>query len=132
MLKLLLIEMVSADHHALSYGEGESKTFPTEVSAVMDCIYQNLDKPLTATALADLAGFHPAYFNQYFKKHVGVTPAAYIAKCKMEFAQYLVCNTQKEIKEIASILGFSDQFVFSKKFRKFYGMSPTKMRKIRI
>jgi len=47
---------------------------------------------------------------------------------KMEYAQYLLANTGTAIKEIARSLGYSNEFAFSRAFRRAYGSSPSKWR----
>ncbi|MBR0365434.1 MAG: AraC family transcriptional regulator [Clostridia bacterium] len=63
-----------------------------------------------------------------FKKKTGISPGQYIIRCKMMRAAELLSDTSMKISDIASTLGFSDQYAFSKAFKNSFGESPTAFR----
>ena len=68
------------------------------------------------------------YLSRMFKKKMGITIQEYALKKKIEIAcRYIEMNMP--ICEIADLLGYSDQFVFSKIFKKKMGMSPLQYKK---
>lgn len=68
------------------------------------------------------------YLSRLFKKKMGMTIQEYALNKKIEMAKrYLEMNIS--IYEIADLLGYSDQFVFSKMFKKKVGMSPLQYKK---
>lgn len=129
LLKLILIEMLNhyTNNH-LAALSGNEEILPDSVSCVLNYIHHNLNRELTSARLAQIAGYNAVYFNCYFKKYTGVTPFIYINNYRMEYAHRLVCETGKSLSEIAGLIGYSDQFSFSKKFKKYFGTSPSKMR----
>lgn len=64
-----------------------------------------------------------------FKKFIGQTPIDYILKIRMERACSLLTNDNLSISEVSNSIGYSDQFVFSKQFKKSMGETPSAFRK---
>ena len=56
---------------------------------------------------------------------MGISPRQYIVRCKMKKALELITGSDVKISEIAETLAYSDQYAFSKAFKKFYGESPS-------
>jgi AraC family transcriptional regulator, transcriptional activator for feuABC-ybbA operon len=46
-------------------------------------------------------------------------------KIKVDKAKEIIIEGDKKIKEVAQILGFTDEFYFSRIFKKIEGISPT-------
>lgn len=65
-----------------------------------------------------------------FKAQTGLTPTQYLRKIKMESAADMLRNTYRRVTEIASRLGASSDSRFARDFKKVYGMTPTKYRKL--
>lgn len=59
---------------------------------------------------------------------VGMTPSSYVQHIRMETARRLVAETDLTMAEIASRVGVSDQFYFSRLFKEHFGMPPRKYR----
>lgn len=64
-----------------------------------------------------------------FKTRMGIGTVEYIKNTKMEVACCKLAGEELTIGEIAELLGYADQFVFSKCFRNYYGVSPSEYRK---
>lgn len=133
IFKLFLVEMLKADvRNQVSFVAPDSSTKPDELFEVLYYIHGHLSENLTVEKLAETAGFNPSYFSRYFKRYMGVSPIRYINEHKMNFAKHFISTTDKPLKEIAAMLGFPDQFAFSKKFKDNFGVSPSEFRKINI
>jgi AraC family transcriptional regulator, transcriptional activator for feuABC-ybbA operon len=59
-----------------------------------------------------------------FKNNLGRTPVDYINQVRINKAKELLLHTNGTIKEIAFQTGFSDEFYFSRVFKKMEGKSP--------
>ncbi|GGG65235.1 helix-turn-helix domain-containing protein [Paenibacillus radicis (ex Gao et al. 2016)] len=75
--------------------------------------------------LAELAGLHPTYFSQLFKRNLGKTPVSFLAHLRMNKAKEMLLQTDRSIREIAQDVGYSDEFYFSRRFKEMSGYSPT-------
>ena len=69
------------------------------------------------------------WFNRTFKKVTKVTPIQYIISLRITSAINLLENTDHNIKQIASMVGYDDEYYFSRLFKKNTGLSPTEYRK---
>lgn len=71
------------------------------------------------------------YFSRVFKNVMGVTFKDYVLDCKMNRAQLYLEETGMRIKDIAMRLGYSDQYAFSRQFKKSKGIYPSRVREIK-
>ncbi len=84
-------------------------------------------------SLAELAlGYHisESQLSHIFKRVTGYAPIEYLMSCRLSAAKNLLSTTDKSIKEIIDLCGFSDESNFSRTFKKKVGMTPTEFRKI--
>lgn len=69
-----------------------------------------------------------SYVCTYFKAQTGQTLNQYLTEYRMERAMQLLADERCQITEISSRVGYHDDNYFSKSFRKFTGLSPSKYR----
>ena len=100
-----------------------------EVSKVLNYIHSHINERIQLAQLAQLVNFNETYLCTVFRAHTGTSIINYINQTKIEHAAAELRSTKRQIKEIASDLGFSDQFYFNKMFRKYYDISPSQYRK---
>ena len=97
--------------------------------SVLEYIQDYLDTPMTIPQLAKMANLNPTYFSNLFGKLIGTPPLQYINKRRIEKAQELLLGTDETLYQIAQQVGFSDEYYFSRLFKKFVGISPDHYRK---
>jgi len=68
------------------------------------------------------------HFIRIFKQERGITPYAYLQRCRLETAKTLLRMSTLSITDIASSCGFSDIYNFSRFFQSKTGVSPRKFR----
>lgn len=84
-------------------------------------------------SLSDLAvGYHisESHLSHIFKSVTGYAPIEYLMSCRLSAAKNLLSSSDKSIKEIIDLCGFSDESNFSRTFKKKVGMTPSEFRKI--
>jgi AraC-like DNA-binding protein len=79
--------------------------------------------------LAELAGLSAGYFLRAFRRAYGVPPMVYQGRLRVAAARTLLRSTDLGCKEIADRLGYSDEFHFSKSFRRAAGCPPGQYRR---
>ncbi|WP_168119856.1 AraC family transcriptional regulator [Paenibacillus sp. HB172176] len=89
-------------------------------------IHEHLHKSLTMSELASLVSFSEKYFITFFKKALGITPGQYMYQIRMNRAREYLYMKKYSIQQIASLLGYPDAFSFSKAFKKYYHVPPSK------
>ena len=89
---------------------------------------RNLHKGLTLKILAEFLGYSEKYCSDLFHSTMGESFSGYLKRRRTAAAAALLTTTEKSIVEIASALGFSDQFAFSHFFKRATGRSPRDFR----
>lgn len=82
--------------------------------------------------LADLGrelGVSQAHLSQLIRRHTGRTYSELVQEKRMARAKELLAYTEIAVMDIAIEVGYSDQFYFSKLFKRLWGMSPNAWRK---
>ena len=70
-----------------------------------------------------------AYLSQLIHRHTGKTYSELVQERRMNRAKELLAYSDEPVMDIAIEVGYSDQFYFSKLFRRVEGMSPNAWRK---
>lgn len=81
---------------------------------------------------ADLAAevrLSPSHLIKAFKGSFGLTPQAYVAQCRVQYAKKLMLSTGEPLAQIALACGFADQAHFSTYFRRVTGNTPAQWRR---
>jgi AraC-like DNA-binding protein len=88
-------------------------------------VNQNIQaSELDLTELLHNIKMSKAKFTSVIKTHTGSTPYQLWLLYRVNRGKQLLSNSENSIKEIASCLGFSDEFYFSRIFKKKEGCSP--------
>lgn len=98
------------------------------IRLAMDYIGANYLSNPSVSQLASLANLSEKRFISNFKNTVGLSPGQYINQLRMRKAAELIRNTDKKMSEIAGMIGYADQYAFSKAFKRTFGESPTDFR----
>jgi len=93
---------------------------------VFKYVNNHLHKSIKINELAAFVGISEKYFITYFKKALGITPGQYIYQIKMNRAREYLNEKKYTIQQIANLLGYPDPFTFSKSFKKYYNVAPSK------
>lgn len=78
--------------------------------------------------IANHAGYSKYYFCRCFKEITGYTVNSYINSVKIEHAKELLTTHNQSVSEVSEICGFSDISYFTKIFKKYTGVLPSKLK----
>ena len=95
-------------------------------------ILNNYRSRITLDTVAAYAGLTPSYVSALFKREMQIGFKAYLNSLRMEYARKLLISTEQSIKQICEESGFEDVPNFIKRFKAYYGITPTIMRKKRL
>ena len=93
----------------------------------MNMHYKEAD--LNMSMLADYLQISSVTLAVEFKNETGVSPSDYLASLRMEQAKKLLKETDLLIKEISLAVGYEDDHVFMRRFKKYTGKTPGQYRK---
>ncbi len=98
------------------------------LSQILGYIEKNHSAEINLSSLSNSFGFSRSYIARLFKNELGMTSADYINKVRISIACELLCSSDLRMSEISRRAGFSEQYYFSRVFRRHCGMSPTEFR----
>lgn len=90
----------------------------------IDYIYENLQRQITVSELAEREGLSTGYFSRLFIKETGMNVNQFINETKVKTAQNMLMYSDFSILDISTSLGFSSQSAFSSVFKKVSGVTP--------
>ncbi len=100
-------------------------------NCVMSYIYENLFNPeLTRETTANNFQLNPAYISQLFTKHTQGTFNQFINCERIDMATSLLESTNKPVKEISTLCGFTSPEYFIRVFKKIKNQSPARYRRL--
>ena len=103
--------------------------YTKEIKNAMNYIENNLNEGIRLEEAAALAGFSKYHFQRVFKRETGLNLYEYIQKRRLAEASSLLLNSNIRILDIAVYLCFESQEVFTRAFKKVYGLPPGQYRK---
>jgi len=98
----------------------------------IDFLTNNIHENLQLADLANASGYSLSRFKVKFRDEIGITPAEYITRQKIEKSKELLLTTNDSITEIAYSLGFSSSNYFCAVFKKIMDSTPTDFRRINL
>lgn len=104
--------------------------YQSRINRVIDYIDTHLGETLSLQKIAAISHFSPFHFHRIFTFMTGETPLDYIQRIRIEKAASRLFDKKGTISEISYDYGFGSPSLFSRTFRKYFGMSPSEFRQI--
>jgi YesN/AraC family two-component response regulator len=102
----------------------QSKTY-TNAAKLQNYLNSNYSKKISSTVIETLFESNYDYLNRIFQKLTGTTIFSYLGMVRIAKAKELILTTSLKFTDIAYLVGFDDQYYFSRFFKKSTGMTPT-------
>ncbi|MUT68781.1 response regulator [Paenibacillus sp. NEAU-GSW1] len=131
------------DHYVFYYGDFNWSLYPqqpseeelnAQTSMIVDKAKSYINdnyaqKGLTLQEVAQSNHVSPNYLSYLFKKETGINLWEYVIKLRMEESKRLLLQTDLRRYEISERVGYESPEHFSKIFKKYYGVSPSELKK---
>ena len=102
---------------------------PDMASKAVAYMKENYSSPdLTMAALAEMLSISPVTMSVEFKNRMGVNPSDYLGIIRMEKAKELLKTTSLKVKDVSVAVGYEDEHVFMRRFKKYVGKTPGQYR----
>lgn len=122
LLLRFLLDVLEASRHS-------RQEVSEAIRAVQAVIAENLDERLPVARLARAAHLSQSRFKARFKDEVGIPPADYAMRQRVERAKHLLRHGGIPIIEVALQLGFSSTQYFATAFKRYTGETPSEYRR---
>lgn len=124
MIVELIIRILQANSHQLHKNADNDRVNNNRISAVVNYILLNLDKPLTVEELSDVAHMSASNFYRVFKNEMGMSPVNFVNIERIRLAMKLLRDPNMSIKEVYLRCGFQNRSYFNRLFRKVSSLTP--------
>lgn len=94
------------------------------VDEALRFIEENLTRSLSVSEVAAAVCASPSYLAVLFRRHLRMTPTAYIHKLKLEEGRRLIHQGNMTITQVSQHLGFATLQHFSRLFKAYFGLGP--------
>lgn len=92
-------------------------------------IKENYTQEINFDLISQNFNFNSSYLSKIFTKHIGENPSKYLITLRINKARHLLANNRElSIKEIGELVGYPNQFYFSRIFKSVVGKSPASYR----
>ena len=98
------------------------------VKSAIEFIAKNYAMPMSIQEISNHIGIDRSYLFMLFKEFLNTSPSDYLINYRINISKELLNNKALSIGEISRSVGYTDQFVYSKAFKKITGISPQKYR----
>jgi len=95
----------------------------------VEFIKSNYSKKISILDIAKHVGIDRKYLCTLFKKALKTSPHRFLLNIRMDKACELMYNKYLSIGDISRSVGYEDSLLFSKMFKRYKGLSPSKFRK---
>ncbi|HTV80983.1 MAG TPA: AraC family transcriptional regulator [Steroidobacteraceae bacterium] len=102
------------------------------LSSALGAMHADPGRRWTLEALARLAGMSRSVFAQRFRKAVGETPIAYLARWRMLLAVEQLAQGRTSLVQTAAALGYESENAFNTAFKRILGCSPRRYVRLRM
>lgn len=127
-LKLLLLQIIRRPKQTDKNRESSpvvQQMHHQIINKALQIVSSQIHGKLTIPALAAAVNVSTSQLTNLFQTYLGVSPAKYISKIRLEESKILLSSKQMSIGEVASLLGYSSIQHFSKLFHTWYGYTPS-------
>jgi AraC-like DNA-binding protein len=115
----LVAEILSCERLSAQAGHAESL-----VARAKFLMEENVDGEINLNGIAEPLAVSTSHLNEAFKSYTSMTPYQYFISIKIGRAKELL-ERDLPVKQVAGLLGFSDEYYFSRLFKNKTGISPS-------
>ena len=129
-LKGVVWECLARFIQMLSPEEMRPVRYSIAVKKAVQYIQGNLSSTLATKDVSDAIFTSASSLNRKFQREMGISVSDYIEHSLMMKAQRKLLTTGASIGAISMELGYCDQFYFSRRFKKYFNISPKHFREV--
>lgn len=105
-----------------------SDTRQPDLELIDTFMREHLSERITLDQLAEMTGLSPTHFATCYRQATGVSPIQHFLHLKIERACQLLDTSNHSFASISRMLGYDDNYYFSRLFKKIMGQAPSDYR----
>ena len=105
--------------------QSKNHAISLKIDRMIEYMRRNINRKVTLEELSGIAGLSTFYLSRAFKEATGYPIITYFNKMKIDKAKELLVEGNKKVKEVAYELGYTNEFYFSRIFKRIEGLRPT-------
>ncbi|OCP14942.1 helix-turn-helix transcriptional regulator [Ensifer sp. LC163] len=106
----------------------EERPIPQTILQARRFLDENFAADVSIERVAQQVRVSPQYLVSAFKKHLGMTPARYLWRCRLDYGAHLLQRSGLSVSEIAYQVGYKNPYHFSRQIKLAFDCSPTELR----
>lgn len=110
--------------------EQEAHVSNDQAKKIIAYIDQRYTEDILLSSLAKQFNLSIGYLSMLVKKETGKTYSEYVTEKRLALAKELLGDQSISIQDIVQRVGYKDYFHFNKLFKKHFGITPSKYRKL--
>lgn len=108
------------------YKEDQKIDTPVFFQTIEKYLMDNINEPHSLQSLCRRFGVSQSYLSKLFRKYTNMSFSEYISKLRVDMAKHIIENNPNILlKDVALMVGYKDQFYFSRVFRSITGIPPS-------
>lgn len=127
--KLLLDNIIRELLILISTELATHQTPNNTLQKILHYINKHYTEALTLTSIAENFGYSTSYITKLFRNFLGKGTVDYINDLRLTAACEYLISSNHTIGEISNKIGFSNQYYFTRLFKRKYGVTPKEFRK---
>lgn len=101
-----------------------------QFSKLRNDIYNSPNRYFSVDSLASSLNLSKSYFQHIYKQLFGCSVVADIINARLEYAKYLLTNSELSICTISKMCGYENDTHFMRQFKKFVGTTPSRYKSL--
>ncbi len=128
-VKTVLMQILSKFANDFSLTKTPAKKYDAIVQDIIKIVHEEAKINLSVSDIANRFFVSESQVRNIFLREMGMPIGKYIDDMVFIKARHLLAQHQLSIAEISSMLGFCDQFYFSRRFKQKFGETPSQFKK---
>ncbi|MEC0124399.1 ABC transporter substrate-binding protein [Paenibacillus pabuli] len=100
------------------------QSIESRVKSTIQYVEDHYAEEITVQKLAQLASIRPVQYTTLFRQLTGHKPLDYVNHVRIKHAKEWLRKSDEPLRDIATRVGFKDEYYFSRRFRQMTGLSP--------
>jgi len=114
----------AADERQPKQGSAANQTTPRRLADAVRLIEESVEAPLSTEDVARTVKISTRQLERLFRKHLGISPAAFASATRLDRARALLRQTAMPVTDVGLACGFTSASHFSTAYRSRFGHAP--------